>query len=59
VDIEQLFKIKEKMLKELALSLEGQSFESPAMREAYYQNGMEAIMNFYAELQDKIYRDAA
>jgi hypothetical protein len=59
MNLELLFLIKEKMLRELTESLETKHFSSEAAKQTYYEISMESIMRFYTELQDKIDQEAA
>jgi hypothetical protein len=49
MNLNQLFRLKEEMLKDLALSVENMSFKDEETKAKYYFTSMEAIMDFYTK----------
>lgn len=49
MDLNQLFRLKEDMLKDLANSIENMAFKNEEMKAMYYFTSMEAIMDFYTK----------
>lgn len=49
MDLNQLFRLKEDMLKDLAISIENMAFKNEEMKAMYYFTSMEAIMDFYTK----------
>lgn len=47
MDLNQLFRLKEDMLKDLSASMENMSFKNEEAKSIYYFTSMEAIMDFY------------
>ncbi len=47
MDLNQLFRLKEDMLKDLTASIENMSFRDEETKSMYYFTSMEAIMDFY------------
>ncbi len=47
MDLNQLFRLKEDMLKDLTASIENMSFKDEETKSMYYFTSMEAIMDFY------------
>lgn len=49
MDLNQLFRLKEDMLKDLAIAVENMSFKDEETKAMYYFTSMEAIMDFYTK----------
>lgn len=47
MDLNQLFRLKEEMLKDLLESVEGMTFKDEETKKTYTFTSMEAIMDFY------------
>lgn len=47
MDLNQLFRLKEEMLKDLLESIEGMTFKDEEAKSMYYFTSMETIMDFY------------
>lgn len=49
MDLNQLFRLKEELLKDLTDSVETMAFKDEKAKSVYYVTSMEAIMDFYTK----------